>query len=182
MSQALPFPVLLATCADDHTFALALVYDILGCKWNMPSERGYDPGFESCDGALAPFQGVYTNNGAVTTFRQGDAVTPDPHPPASSSNCQSASSVSNGLIAATPLNQIAIANTTTSASGGAVPSVTTMRSPSSTNNAAGSGNNAAGSSSSGNAASAATSTYATVFASLAVAGTIAALGALLIVA
>ncbi|UZJ54246.1 hypothetical protein CBS101457_003566 [Exobasidium rhododendri] len=69
------------------------VYDILGCRWNMPSTTGYDAGFETCEGDDAPLQGIYGGS----TFSQGQAVTPDAHPPAASSNCVVESSIRHGL-------------------------------------------------------------------------------------
>lgn len=74
--------------------------DTMGCNFNMPSLTGYDPGFESCEGDDAPFVGVY----GPSTFHQGDAVTPEAHSPAPSSNCIATASLSNGLISA-PKNQ-----------------------------------------------------------------------------
>ncbi|PWN88535.1 hypothetical protein FA10DRAFT_268718 [Acaromyces ingoldii] len=74
------------------------IYDVMGCRWNMPSERGYTADvFESCEGEVAPFQGIYGDS----TFRQGEAVTPEAHPPAPSSNCQPISTISHGLLIAT---------------------------------------------------------------------------------
>ncbi|CAO1625170.1 unnamed protein product [Sympodiomycopsis kandeliae] len=67
-------------------------YDIMGCAFNIPAN--YGDGFESCDGDIAQLQGIYGSS----TFNQGDAQTPAPHPAPSSSNCQQASSISNGLL------------------------------------------------------------------------------------
>lgn len=67
------------------------IYDVLGCAWNLPAS--YDAGFESCDGDVAPLQGIYGDY----TFRQGDATTPPPHPAPSSSNCRVLETVSNGV-------------------------------------------------------------------------------------
>lgn len=92
----------------------------------MPSTSGYDPNvFESCEGEDAPFQGVY--DGYV--FKQGDANTPDAHPPAPSSNCQAIQTLSHGLLRAstssssssastssTPTNASSLTTSTTSAS------------------------------------------------------------------
>lgn len=74
--------------------------DTMGCNFNMPSYTGYDAGFESCEGDDAPFVGVY----GASTFRQGDALTPEAHPPAASSNCVTTTSISNGLLTAQQKN------------------------------------------------------------------------------
>jgi hypothetical protein len=60
----------------------------------MPSLTGYDVGFDSCEGDDAPLQGVYSGS----TFAQGQAVTPEAHPPAASSNCAAGSSIRHGLL------------------------------------------------------------------------------------
>lgn len=58
------------------------IYDVMGCYWNMPAN--YDAGkFESCDADDDLPMGVY----GTSTFHQGAASTPPPHPQASSSNC-----------------------------------------------------------------------------------------------
>ncbi|KDN44501.1 hypothetical protein K437DRAFT_137144 [Tilletiaria anomala UBC 951] len=116
------------------------IYDILGCRWNIPAN--YDPGvFETCDGALAPFQGIYTlEGGQVSTFQQGQPITPDPHPAPSSSNCRAGSSVNNGgLLVATPLHALA-SQPTGSASG-----MTTSFSASTSSRTGGSSGSASGS-------------------------------------
>ncbi|PWN32914.1 uncharacterized protein FA14DRAFT_174580 [Meira miltonrushii] len=70
------------------------IYDVMGCRWNMPSLSGYTAGiWESCEGEDAPLQGIYGGS----TFRQGEAVTPDAHPPAASSDCVQQKSLGNGL-------------------------------------------------------------------------------------
>lgn len=74
------------------------IYDILGCYFNFPAN--YSEGFESCDGDIAPLQGIYGDY----TFSQGHAVTPSPHPAPSSSNCQVLQTVSNGVFAIADLN------------------------------------------------------------------------------
>ena len=60
----------------------------------MPSTSGYTADqWETCEGEDAPLQGIF--NGS--TFRQGEPVTPDAHPPAASSNCVQQSSLGHGL-------------------------------------------------------------------------------------
>lgn len=88
--------------------------DIMGCRFNMPSTSGYTDGFETCEGENAPFQAVYGGS----TFAQGDAVTPQPHPPAASS-CSPVSSVRHGLFAVNaPSSSSVVSNT------GSVPTAT----------------------------------------------------------
>jgi hypothetical protein len=75
------------------------IYDLLGCEWNIPAN--YTEGiFEDCKGDTTFFQGLYSvthTNGtqATSTFRQGQAKTPDPHQAAPSSECQYKSTISN---------------------------------------------------------------------------------------
>jgi hypothetical protein len=83
--------------------------DTMGCNFNMPSFTGYDPGFDTCEGEDAPFVGVY----GASTFAQGDALTPEAHPPAASSNCITTASISNGGLLTKPQND-------TTAPGGSV--------------------------------------------------------------
>ncbi|KAG8969308.1 hypothetical protein FRC03_003409 [Tulasnella sp. 419] len=75
------------------------IYDIVGCGFNMPGN--YTEGvFESCKGDSTYFPGLYSVSAAdgswsTSTFRQGQAKTPDPHPAAPSSECVFISTVSN---------------------------------------------------------------------------------------
>lgn len=60
----------------------------MGCAWNMPAN--YDAGvFESCNGDSGEPMGVYS----TSTFHQGDASTPAPHPIPSSSQCTTFSAI-----------------------------------------------------------------------------------------
>ncbi|KAJ7067883.1 hypothetical protein C8F01DRAFT_1116102 [Mycena amicta] len=68
------------------------VYDVMGCDWNMPGQ--YSAGFDSCSADSGEPMGVY----GTSTFHQGDAVTPDPHPAPSSSSCATVSTLGNGFI------------------------------------------------------------------------------------
>lgn len=105
-----------ACWGDQDSARCEHIYDVLGCRWNMPSATGYDAGtFESCEGDNAPLQGVF--NGSK--FQQGEAVTPEAHPPAASSNCVPASSIAHGLYGesinvAAPRSSTTAATTTTS--------------------------------------------------------------------
>ncbi|KAL5522774.1 hypothetical protein ACEPAG_8792 [Sanghuangporus baumii] len=70
------------------------IYDEMGCEWNMPAS--YDAGvFEQCAGDTGEPMGVYGGS----TFHQGDAVTPDPHPAPSSSQCSKVATLSNDMVA-----------------------------------------------------------------------------------
>ncbi|KAH8830528.1 hypothetical protein DL96DRAFT_1461885, partial [Flagelloscypha sp. PMI_526] len=63
----------------------------MGCGWNMPGD--YQAGeFKSCQGDSGEPMGIYGGS----TFHQGDAQTPAPHPAPSSSKCQTIQTVSNG--------------------------------------------------------------------------------------
>ena len=66
------------------------IYDVMGAYWNAPAN--YSAGFESCDGDIGMLAGIY----GTSTFRQGDPVSPDPHPVPSSSNCVATSTIGNG--------------------------------------------------------------------------------------
>ena len=104
-----------ACWGDQDSARCEHIYDVLGCRWNMPSATGYDAGFDSCEGDNAPLQGVF--NGSK--FQQGEAVTPEAHPPAASSNCVPASSIAHGLYGesvnvAAPRSSTTAATTTTS--------------------------------------------------------------------
>jgi len=75
------------------------IYDIVGCDFNMPAN--YSSGiFENCKGDTTYFPGLYSvslANGtyATSTFRQGQAKTPEAHLAAPSSECQFVSTISN---------------------------------------------------------------------------------------
>ncbi|KAF7330850.1 hypothetical protein MVEN_02424400 [Mycena venus] len=66
-------------------------YDVMGCDWNMPGN--YGAGFDTCHADSGEPMGVY----GASTFHQGDAVTPDPHPAPSPTNCQTTSTIGNGF-------------------------------------------------------------------------------------
>ncbi|KAF5359396.1 hypothetical protein D9756_002913 [Leucocoprinus leucothites] len=67
------------------------IYDLMGCEWNMPAN--YAPNtYEQCKGDDAIPMGVY----GTSTFHQGTAPTPPPHPAPSSSNCQALPSIASG--------------------------------------------------------------------------------------
>ena len=86
-------------CRDDDPNAAQLcehIYDVMGCFWVMPSESGYEDGFESCEGDVAPLPGIYSKkDGSVSTFHQGDQHTPKAHKPAASS-CKSQATLAVG--------------------------------------------------------------------------------------
>ncbi|WVQ76916.1 hypothetical protein IAR50_006595 [Cryptococcus sp. DSM 104548] len=70
------------------------IYDLLGCEFTIPGST--DDTFDTCLGSPtdeAP--GVYDG----TTFYQGDATTPAPHPAGATSDCQVYSSVGGGNVA-----------------------------------------------------------------------------------
>jgi len=108
-------------------------YDVMGCDWNMPAN--YDDNvIESCDGDTDLPMGLYVQpDGTTSTFHEGQAVTPDAHPIASSSNCVTIPGLPSNNVAAfvTPVGAAAASSTgssgavitgsVTSLSGGAVP-------------------------------------------------------------
>ncbi|KAJ7590519.1 hypothetical protein C8J56DRAFT_933105 [Mycena floridula] len=64
------------------------IYDVMGCDWNMPAN--YSAGvFEQCNGDSGEPMGVYGGS----TFHQGQAVTPPPHPVPSSSQCSTVTAI-----------------------------------------------------------------------------------------
>ena len=74
------------------------IYDRIGCAYNAPN-NAQDKVFESCEGDLQDFPGVYTGeDGQVTTYTQPPeslgAITTMPYQPKvpASSNCQTFSS------------------------------------------------------------------------------------------
>ncbi|KAJ7907214.1 hypothetical protein B0H13DRAFT_2233490 [Mycena leptocephala] len=67
------------------------IYDTLGCDWNMPAN--YNEGFDTCHADSGEPMGVY----GASTFHQGDAVTPDPHPAPQPTNCQTVTTIANGV-------------------------------------------------------------------------------------
>lgn len=86
-----------ACWGDQQAARCEHIYDVMGCRWNMPSTSGYTADvFETCEGDNAPLVGIYDGS----TFSQGQPETPEAHPPAPSSNCQSSSSISHGLYSA----------------------------------------------------------------------------------
>ncbi len=118
-----------ACFGDDASAHCQHIYDVLGCDWNIPAN--YQEGvFESCEGANAPFQGVYDmGNGQSSTFSQGQPVTPSAHAAPSSSNCKAQSTVANGLLTAMPIGAIATSapsNTTSNAAGSATSAASGM--------------------------------------------------------
>ncbi|KXN91764.1 Extracellular exo-alpha-L-arabinofuranosidase [Leucoagaricus sp. SymC.cos] len=71
------------------------IYDVMGCEWNMPAN--YAPNqFEECKADDAIPMGVY----GTSTFKQGDATTPPPHPAPSSSQCKSLPSITSSPVKA----------------------------------------------------------------------------------
>ncbi|KAJ3501165.1 hypothetical protein NLJ89_g9464 [Agrocybe chaxingu] len=68
------------------------IYDVMGCAWNMPAN--YDPGFETCVGDSGEPMGVY----GMSTFFQGQPVTPSAHARPSSSSCTTLSTIGNGFL------------------------------------------------------------------------------------
>ncbi|KAJ1303439.1 hypothetical protein OPQ81_011630 [Rhizoctonia solani] len=67
------------------------IYDVMGCRWNMPAN--YDPGtFESCDADNALPMGIY----GASTWYQGVKPTPAAHPIPHSSNCRTLPTVTSG--------------------------------------------------------------------------------------
>ncbi|KAJ7929110.1 hypothetical protein B0H13DRAFT_2652631 [Mycena leptocephala] len=85
------------------------IYDVMGCEWNMPAN--YAPGFDTCHADSGEPMGVY----GASTFHQGDAVTPDPHPAPKPTSCQTMSTIGNGFI----IHGTSIAAPTASSTGGA---------------------------------------------------------------
>jgi hypothetical protein len=70
------------------------IYDLIGCKYNMPADYAALESqelFVSCEGELQDVVGTYVENGATTTWRQPDPLTTappwEPRIPASS-NCK----------------------------------------------------------------------------------------------
>ncbi|KIY73299.1 hypothetical protein CYLTODRAFT_428616 [Cylindrobasidium torrendii FP15055 ss-10] len=105
------------------------IYDVMGCGWNMPAN--YDPGlFESCDADSGEPMGVYGGS----TFHQGDAATPEPHPVPASSNCKNEPTIANG--AATPATATVTGGSKASSSGVSQSSVASSSAASSTSSAA----------------------------------------------
>ncbi|PWN24162.1 hypothetical protein BCV69DRAFT_244504 [Microstroma glucosiphilum] len=133
------------------------IYDVLGCNFNIPAN--YSEGFEDCTGEIAMLQGIYSTRGSTSTFQQGDATTPQPHP-APSSSCKSVSSVGNGGVLLATYSSSATSMSTASRSS-SVSGVDAAASRS-TSTAAGSASSTASSAGSGSAStntSAASSAY-----------------------
>ncbi|KAK4049068.1 hypothetical protein OIV83_004430 [Microbotryomycetes sp. JL201] len=68
------------------------VYDVMGSQWNHPGK--YSSGFDSCNSkpsTLPP--GVYSKNGGLSTWYQGQNPTPPAGPAPSVSNCRSVTSL-----------------------------------------------------------------------------------------
>ncbi|KAG8768476.1 hypothetical protein FRC16_007022, partial [Serendipita sp. 398] len=73
------------------------VYDINGCRWNMPAN--YDAGFETCQGDSGIPMGLYPQeDGSTSTYQPRATPVPDAHPAPASSGCQTFEStvISNG--------------------------------------------------------------------------------------
>ncbi|KAG8806567.1 hypothetical protein FRC18_006035, partial [Serendipita sp. 400] len=74
------------------------VYDINGCRWNMPAN--YDAGFETCQGDSGIPMGLYPQeDGSTSTYQPRATPVPDAHPAPASSGCQTFEStvISNGV-------------------------------------------------------------------------------------
>jgi hypothetical protein len=142
------------------------IYDVLGCNFNIPAS--YTEGFEDCTGEIAMLQGIYSTRGSTSTFQQGDATTPQPHP-APSSSCTSVSSVNNGGVLLATYSSSASSMSTasaqsSSASGGvdaaASRSTSAAAGASSTASAAGSGSGSSAATSAASSGYAAGSAFA----------------------
>ncbi|ESK92439.1 macrofage activating glycoprotein [Moniliophthora roreri MCA 2997] len=96
------------------------IYDVMGCAWNMPAN--YDANvFEKCQGESGEPMGVYGGS----TFFQGQPVTPPAHPAPPSSNCQSTSTIGNGVnIAGTSILPSGVSASITSSGGTSRPTDT----------------------------------------------------------
>ncbi|GAA5888123.1 hypothetical protein JCM5296_005442 [Sporobolomyces johnsonii] len=109
--------------ADDAWLWCQHIYDLQGCQWNEPGN--YGDGFDTCDGDstnLPP--GIYSVDGALSTYQQSQGAAPTAHAAGASSNCQAVATVGGGVAAPIP--------TTTSA---AASSSSVWSSPSSTSTA-----------------------------------------------
>lgn len=89
------------------------VYDVMGCDWNMPGNYDLNV-FENCQGDTGSPMGIYTINGSVSTFQQGQPSTPAAQPAPSSSDCSSFPTISNGQTAAA---SVATSHSSTSTTG-----------------------------------------------------------------
>lgn len=102
-------------------------YDVLGCYWNMPSSYSSNV-FESCQGDDGLPMGIYGSS----TFHQGEASTPAPHPAPASSNCRRVSTVSVGSTTVPPRPGGGSTTTTTTTTTTSSTSSTTTSGPSPT--------------------------------------------------
>ena len=103
------------------------IYDRIGCAYNAPN-NAQDKVFESCEGDLQDFPGVYTgSDGQVTTYTQPPEslgeITSIPYTPTvvASSNCQTyaSSALFTELAAATGVTSAASGSATASGSAAA---------------------------------------------------------------
>ncbi|KAJ9101133.1 hypothetical protein QFC21_003351 [Naganishia friedmannii] len=126
--------------SENTTYSAALecqhTLDLMGCEWVMPGDYTEDS-FTSCDGDAAYPPGVYPQaDGSTSTFAQrysytdstgatqygGDTVTPKaPYSTPATSNCQTFSSVGNGIAS---LALAPSASITSSSSSFAQPTIT----------------------------------------------------------
>ncbi|KAK0472709.1 hypothetical protein IW261DRAFT_1506466 [Armillaria novae-zelandiae] len=84
------------------------IYDVLGCQWNMPAN--YSAGtFEDCEGDSGQPMGVY----GTSTFFQGEAATPAPHPAPSSSLCTAVNTIGGVASSSTSSSSITSSISTT---------------------------------------------------------------------
>ncbi|GAA5858820.1 hypothetical protein JCM1840_006572 [Sporobolomyces johnsonii] len=83
--------------------------DLQGCQWNEPGN--YGDGFDTCDGDstnLPP--GIYSVDGALSTYQQSQGAAPTAHAAGASSNCQAVATVGGGVPAPIPTTTSAAAS------------------------------------------------------------------------
>ncbi|GAA5962527.1 hypothetical protein JCM21900_003666 [Sporobolomyces salmonicolor] len=91
----------------DARFSLASItllqhiYDLQGCQWNEPGN--YGDGYDSCDGDSTDLPpGIYSVDGALSTYQQSQGAAPTAHAAGASSNCQAVATVGGGVAAPIP--------------------------------------------------------------------------------
>ncbi|CEQ41592.1 SPOSA6832_03313 [Sporobolomyces salmonicolor] len=90
-------------------------WDLQGCQWNEPGN--YGDGYDSCDGDSTDLPpGIYSVDGALSTYQQSQGAAPTAHAAGASSNCQAVATVGGGVAAPIPTT------TSAAASSSAVPS------------------------------------------------------------
>jgi len=115
------------------------IYDVMGCDWVMPGNYA-DNVLETCVGDSDLLMGIYVTAGVTSTFNQGDAVTPDAHPAASSSDCTTVKALSDAVApsgnfsssATTSANSTSATSTPVSTTTSLITSTTVSGTPSTT--------------------------------------------------